>query len=218
MKIKVTLISVLFTLYTLVCFTPSYFSNSLTNLLSNGFVILAIGLLFIKRYKPSKFMLLTVIYFVFLITMSFVNGSKQADYHLVLSNLKNVLFWAVTEWSVKNDTKRAINTLFYVLLIFVLLDFMSILVFPDGLYYSSIVWSDWNEGKMPLWVLGNKNNRICWYMLLLMLGCWKRLNDGKKKLQSDSRNADDHVTGGNDFSRFCNFNGGYHHYVHWCLA
>lgn len=119
-------------------------------------------------------MVLVSIYTLFLVVMSFINKTDRADYHLIVSNVKALVFLYVTEWSVKEDTKRAINTLFYVLLIYTFVDFMSILLFPNGIYSKETVWNEWSTSYYAQWIFGNKNNRVYWYLCLLLTACWKK--------------------------------------------
>lgn len=173
MKIRVTIYSFFFLLYSILFFLPSYFSNGFTGLLSNVFFFFGMCFLLLKRYRPSKFMILATLYLAFIIVMSFINKTDRADYHLVVSNAKMLVFLAVTEWSVRKDTSRAVNTLFGVLLVYSLMDFASIVLFPNGLYFRETVWNEWSTSKYAQWLFGNKNNRAYWYLNLLLLAGWK---------------------------------------------
>lgn len=173
MKIRVTIYSFFFALYAILSFLPSYFSNGLTSFLSNVFFFFAICFLLLKKYKPSKLMVLALLYIAFIVIMSFINKTDRADYHLIVSYAKQLTFLAVTEWSIKNDTNRSVNTLFGVLLVYTLMDFVSILVFPNGLYFKETIWNEWSSSQYAQWIFGNKNNRAYWYLNLLMLACWK---------------------------------------------
>lgn len=182
MKIRITIYSAFFALYAALRLLPSYFSNSVSDFLDNVFLVLAIAFLVLKKYKPSKFMILAVVYSMLMVLMSYINKTDRADYHLLVSNIKALVFLSVTECSVKRDTKRAINTLFYVLLLYVLTDFISILLFPYGLYIKETVWNEWSSSFHAQWIFGNKNNRIYWYICLILAGCWKRANAGNRKM------------------------------------
>lgn len=177
MKIKVTVYSFFFAMYVALRFLPSLFGNEFVSLLDNAFFLGALAFLALKRYKPSKFMVIASLYTVFLVIMSFINKTDRADYHLVVSNIKAVVFLYVVEWSIKEDTKRAINTLFYVLLAYTLMDFASVLLFPDGIYYKETVWNEWSTSYYAQWIFGNKNNRVYWYLCLLLAACWKEMYD-----------------------------------------
>lgn len=180
MKIRVTPYSFFFALYVMLRLLPSYFSNGLVSLMDNFFALLAVLFLLLKKYKPSPFMLLASSYILLTVAMSFINKTDRADVHLIISQTKLIVFLAVTEWSLKTDTKRAVNTVFFVLLLYTVMDFLSIVLFPKGMYFNEIVWNQWSTSLRAQWLLGNKNNRVYWYMCMLMAACWHRtLGAGK---------------------------------------
>lgn len=182
MKIRVTVYSFFFAMFVALRFLPSLFSNAFVSFLSNAFLLGAVAFLILKRYKPSKLMVIASLYMLFLIVMSFINKTDRADYHLVVSHIKMLVFLCVTEWSVKEDTERAINTLFYVLLGYALLDFASVILFPDGIYYKETIWNEWSTTYTPQWIFGNKNNRVYWYLCLLLTAYWKQEHDNSVKM------------------------------------
>lgn len=137
------------------------------------FFFLGICFLLLKKYRPSKFIIMSVLYIGFIIIMSFINKTDRADYHLIVSNAKMLTYMGVVEWSLRKDTERAVNTLFGVLLVYVLMDFASIVLFPGGLYFKETVWNEWSTSRYAQWIFGNKNNHGYWYLSLLLLGCWK---------------------------------------------
>lgn len=173
MKIRITVYSVFFTLYSLVFLVPSYFSNGITTLLSNVVFFFGICFLLLMKYRPSKFITAAALYMALIIAMSFINKTDLADYHLVVSHMKMVTYLAVTEWLLKKDTSRTINILFGVFLIYVLMDWASIVLFPNGLYFKETVWNEWSTSQYAQWLFGNKNNHSHWYLCLLILACWK---------------------------------------------
>lgn len=60
-------------------FVPTYFSNAGIKLLSN--VMMAIAALFLlrRKYKPNKFIVLTSIYLLYLMIMTYINRTNAAD-------------------------------------------------------------------------------------------------------------------------------------------
>ena len=181
MKIRISILGVLLTLYSTIMFMPGYFSGSFLNLLDNAFLMAALGYLFINKYRPSKFIVFVAIYFSFVITMSFINKTAIADIHLIISNIKIVVFMALVEFALSKRETFAVNNLFYVLFMFVTLDSLSIVIFPDGLYQSSIVWNEWSTSYNAQWIYGNKNSHVCWFSMLILLSYWRYINSYKLK-------------------------------------
>ena len=171
LKIKISTLFMI--IYCFVMFVPTYFSNAGIKLLSN--VMMAIAALFLlrRKYKPNKFIVLTSIYLLYLMIMTYINRTNAADIHLIISYCKIFFFLGVFDYMLKNNQANAVNIMFYILLLFVSLDFFSIILFPNGLYHTSLTWNEWSTSQEAQWIYGNKNNRIYWYIMLLMTA-WER--------------------------------------------
>ena len=178
LRIKIT---TLFMVYCIVMFLPSYFSNSFTQLLSNLMVVLAALFLLWYRYRPNNFIVLTGLYMLYLIVISYINHTSAADIHLPISYCKTFFFLCVTDYMLKKKQKDTTNIMFYILLVFVALDFFSIVFFPNGLYRTSLVWNEWTTSYEAQWIYGNKNNRIYWYIILIMTAWERHVINGKSK-------------------------------------
>lgn len=79
----------------------------------------------------------------------------------------------IIEYLLKKNPYSTINVMFFILSTFVLIDFASIVLFPNGLYHIKQVWNEWSSSQEAYWIYGNKNNRIYWYIMLLILA-WLR--------------------------------------------
>lgn len=180
LKIKISTLFMI--IYCFVMFVPTYFSNAGIKLLSN--VMMAIAALFLlrRKYKPNKFIVLTSIYLLYLMIMTYINRTNAADIHLIISYCKIFLFLGVFDYMLKNNQANAVNIMFYILLLFVSLDFFSIILFPNGLYYTSLTWNEWSTSQEAQWIYGNKNNRIYWYIMLLMTAWERYVLNGKSKI------------------------------------
>lgn len=178
-SIKIKTSTLFMILYCIVMFLPSYFSNSIIQLFSNILIIIA-GLFLVKiRYKMTRFTALTGIYMLYLIIISYINNTSGANIHLIISYCKIFFFMCVIDYMFRNKQGKVINIMFYILLLFVSLDFFSIILFPDGLYSTSLKWNDWSTSYEAQWIYGNKNNRIYWYIMLIMIA-WERYIINKK--------------------------------------
>ena len=180
LKIKISTLFMI--IYCFVMFVPTYFSNAGIKLLSN--VMMAIAALFLlrRKYKPNKFIVLTSIYLLYLMIMTYINRTNAADIHLIISYCKIFLFLGVFDYMLKNNQANAVNIMFYILLLFVSLDFFSIILFPNGLYHTSLTWNEWSTSQEAQWIYGNKNNRIYWYIMLLMTAWERYVLNGNSKI------------------------------------
>ena len=179
LKIKTTTLFMI--IYCAIMFLPNYFLNSFTQLLSNLIVVIAVLFLLKIRYKPSLFITLMGFYQLYLILITYINKTNAADIHLIISNCKIFFFLCVIDYMLKRKQKDITNIIFYILLIFVALDFFSIVFFPDGLYSTSLIWNEWSTTYEAQWIYGNKNNRIYWYIILIMTSWERYVINGKSK-------------------------------------
>lgn len=179
-KIKISTLFMI--LYCFAMFVPGYFSNVGIKILSNLMMVIAALFLLRRKYKPNKFIVLTGIYMLYLITITYINRTNAADIHLIISYCKIFFFLGVVDYMLKNKQAIAVNIMFYILLLFVSLDFFSIIFFPDGLYNTSLVWNEWSTSHVAEWIYGNKNNRIYWYIMLLVTAWERYILNGKSKI------------------------------------
>ena len=179
-KIKISTLFMI--LYCFAMFVPGYFSNVGIKILSNLMMVIAALFLLRRKYKPNKFIVLTGIYMLYLITITYINRTNAADIHLIISYCKILFFLGVVDYMLKNKQAIAVNIMFYILLLFVSLDFFSIIFFPDGLYNTSLVWNEWSTSHVAEWIYGNKNNRIYWYIMLLVTAWERYILNGKSKI------------------------------------
>lgn len=156
---------------------PAYLSNSFINLLDNAFLLLALLFLFLHRYKPSKMILLISVYYFYLIVISFINHSSAADVHLVISNVKIILYLAVFDSLISIDNKDVVNTLFYIFFTIVLIDFIIVVLYPNGWYFEEVVYNEWTTGYGAMWFLGNKNNHTMFYFITIYLAVIRYSNN-----------------------------------------
>ena len=180
LKIKISTLFMI--IYCFVMFVPTYFSNAGIKLLSNVMVAIAALFLLRRKYKPNKFIVLTSIYLLYLMIMTYINRTNAADIHLIISYCKIFFFLGVFDYMLKNNQANAVNIMFYILLLFVSLDFFSIILFPNGLYHTSLIWNEWSTSQEAQWIYGNKNNRIYWYIMLLMTAWERYVLNGKSKI------------------------------------
>lgn len=182
LDLKVKKSSILLAVYLFSMFLPGYFSSPIMQMVSNIMMVGVAIYLFSVKYKPSRFMILTICYFAYLIAITFIYHNKAADVHLIISNLKIVFMLCAIEYLLKRTPDSTINIMYFILITFVLIDFASIVLFPNGLYQTEQIWNEWSSSQEAFWIYGNKNNRIYWYVLLSIITWLRYIFNNKSKV------------------------------------
>lgn len=182
LDLKVKKSSILLAVYLFSMFLPGYFLSPIMQMVSNIMMVGVAIYLFSVKYKPSRFMILTICYFAYLIAITFIYHNKAADVHLIISNLKIVFMLCAIEYLLKRTPDSTINIMFFILITFVLIDFASIVLFPNGLYQTEQIWNEWSSSQEAHWIYGNKNNRIYWYVLLSIITWLRYIFNNKSKV------------------------------------
>ena len=176
MKIRVAPGSLLLAIFAIFMFMPAYFSNEITKLILNVLFVGTIMFLFKHSYKPTGFIWSVFAYILYLIVISFIEQTPAADIHLIISNMKLLVFLGLMEHELRQNYNNTVRILFVILFVYVLMDFISILLFPQGLYFAVTDWNEWSSSAQAQWLYGNKNNRIQWYIMLILLASMKQLS------------------------------------------
>lgn len=148
-------------------FMPTYFDQlSIAGIITDIdriiYVCLAVFLIY-KHKKVSKLMWLILLYFLIIIISTCYN--LQFDMSVVFYFVKIVLSCLYIDYLIQNEPYHIFETLLTVIQFLVVLDFISILLFPNGLYSVNIIINDYNNTSSAGWLLGYKNNRIMWLFL-----------------------------------------------------
>lgn len=170
MSLKISINSIFLSIYLIIIMLPRHYYNGTWGILENGLLLIGIFLLIIKKYRPSKWNIVMTLYFIYFTVITFINQTDMADWHFILSNIKTIVFLFLVEYEVNRKPNQTISIIFYMLSIFIMLDFLSICFFPKGLYQTEIIWNEWSQSDRAEWFFGNKNNRIYWYTLWIFLG------------------------------------------------
>lgn len=176
MKLKVTKKTIFFLCYSVVVLLPAYFSNSFFDLLDNVFFILGCIFLLHRRFKMDKFMAMFTIYMVFTILVTYLNGNATANIHLIISYTKIIIYLCIVRFFYKERRDTTINILYFIFLMIVMIDFVVILMYPEGLYTEVFSYNEWSKGESIYWILGNKNNHTIYYLICLYLSVCRTKN------------------------------------------
>ena len=163
-------------------FKPEYLSMKI-NILSALFFILQIIsfsyciLYFIKKKYISKILLLIILYFGLLAIPTFLyNSDNLLEYFKIVLSTIGICF--VFDLGLKFYTKNFLKTINYLLLTYILINFFTIVLFPNGMYIRKV--SLYTEN----WFLGYKNDHILYifpYIILMITNCIYNKNKIDKK-------------------------------------
>ena len=148
---------------------PEYFSNSLTGLMANALALVGLLFVFKNSKRISRFSILAAVYFVYFVVDTYFHGG--GDIHTLISNMKIVIsIMFVDVYLTKEDQYDTISTIFWIVFFFAMLNFATLLLFPNGMYQISTVWNEWGTTTYALyWIFGSKNSHAFWYLLLEIL-------------------------------------------------
>ena len=182
MKKKVTISSLLFWLYSFLILWPSSFSTIVTVVLNNAISVAGVLFLVSRKYRPQKVIVVLMVYYVVLCGITFYNRTDNASINLIVSYSKLMVYLGLVDYMMKNKQTAAVNDLFQIIFLFVVVDFVSLLAFPNGIKQTEYVWNEWSTSYDPIWFFGRKNNRIFYYIILDVLSIWKyNISRTKKK-------------------------------------
>lgn len=145
---------------------PQYFRevqiSSILTLIYNIIIILLGFFLITKNLKITRFTLLVLLYYIILIIFTYINhGWNQSLVNLSVKTIISCLFF---EYLMINKPKYFFNTILITFEILVVINFLTILLFPQGLFiiehYENQYWTHMDKG----WLLGIKNDMIPWIL------------------------------------------------------
>lgn len=164
---RISIKKLLLVSFLIVILLPAYFSNSVINLLNNILSLLVVVTLAKNKYRPNLYIIVVVLYYADLIIMTTINGNLTPN--IFVYNVKIVAMIAFIHFMYRKNQYSTIKIVTTIVVLFVLIDFITIVIWPNGLYVTTTDYSEWNSAKVPNWLLGNKNNRIVWELLAISL-------------------------------------------------
>lgn len=164
--------SLIFFLYALVMFWPDYFFFGMIKYLENLLAAYAVIYVYNNRKRISGLSIIVIIYFTYFLLDTFLQG--RGDIHTLISNAKIALFFVVTDVQFEKEKYDTVNIMWWFVFVFSLMNFFSLILFPNGLYRVETVWNEWGtKTSAPYWILGFKNSQAFWYLLLEILALLK---------------------------------------------
>ena len=170
MKVKKS--SLLFFAFALVIFWPDYFFFKGLNYLENILAAYAIIFVYNNRKRLSIFSYITLLYFVYFLLDTMFHGG--CDIHTLISNIKIMLFVQVADIEIEKNDYDTISIMWMFVFAFCVINFISLIAFPNGLYQVETVWNEWGtKTSSRYWVFGFKNSHAFWCLLLELLSALK---------------------------------------------
>ena len=170
MKVKKS--NLIFFLYALVMFWPDYFFFGMIKYLENLLAAYSVIYVYNNRKKISGVSRVVLIYFTYFLLDTFLQG--RGDIHTLISNAKIALFFIVTDVQFEKEKYDTVNIMWWFVFVFSLMNFCSLILFPNGLYRVETVWNEWGTKTFaPYWIFGYKNSQAFWYLLLEILSLFK---------------------------------------------
>lgn len=166
----------LMTVFLIVLMPPYLGDNTIMRLLENLAFIATILYVINNKYRPSSFVLCVTVYFLVFLFLTII-AQGRFSIHLIISNLKVVVVVALVECTWRQNSNRIIGIIGFVLALYCLMDFTTIVLYPEGLYTQLTVWNEWSSSETAYWLLGNKNNRLCWYIGYVMFTAYRYIRN-----------------------------------------
>lgn len=151
---------------TFLAFYPSKFYLPIFSTIGLLFWGIAIIILIRSKIRPSIFILLLALFQFWQVISTFIN--KGFDSTILLSAFRMIIFFYSADALIKKNNMAVVNVIFKCSFLFVILDILSIYLYPNGLQNSISTDTNIYIEEQKSWLLGIKNNRIYWYLLSLM--------------------------------------------------
>ena len=174
MNTNITFGTVLLVVFGFSFMMPDMFATSLTYQAGNLALVATVIYLLTWRYKPSRVAICSIAFYLFLVTVSALHSSPSFGLSFVVSRGRTVVFVCLVDLMLRRDKRSTLGLLLFMLSLAVFADFISLVLFPDGLTFGVDTTDGVGyEHYYSEWVLGNKNNRMYWYMALVTVAYWR---------------------------------------------
>lgn len=177
MILKVKKDVLLFSLLSFLYFFPGFMDNAFISLIRNLLFAMTIVYILLHRIKPDCFILSVITYYLALHVITLVNGHVYSD--AIVLNIKACIYIWLLKGLLEKDTRKTVNILYYIILFFCVINFLTVVLMPEGLYQTREFIDVWNGYYVyGNWIFGNKNTQSNWYLLLILL-CYVRASTYK---------------------------------------
>lgn len=151
------------------CYIDKVPFSFILDYISIGLSLLVISL-YIIRFKFSKSTIALLLFIVLILFSTLLNDAASVNI-FIKSFMKIVSLALFIDWVIEYNSKNIIRGLYYSLYIVILINFLTIVIYPNGLYSGSYINN---------WFLGYDNTHIFWYIPALVLSLINLKFKGKK--------------------------------------
>lgn len=185
MRVRISKSGLFFLIYTFIAFLPGYFKPGIFQYAEIALACMAIYVALRNGYRGSGFFRFVLIYHLYIIVVSLVRGSESFQGSTALDFMRIIVYIMMLDFLVKKKREEMFTVICGILLLYTLIDFVSLIACPDGLLTVDLVWNEWYTTQNAIWFIGGKNARWYYYMTVLVILAWKahvRPNFKKKAL------------------------------------
>lgn len=149
-------------------FMPIFWDNIVFSFARNFLFICAAGYIFKKQVKPDQFLTSIFIYYAVIHIITALNGHVYGS--VIVMNVKACIYIWLLKGMLERDAKRTTNCLYCIFLFYCIVNFLSVVLFPEGIYITEQYIDMWNGSRtFGNWFFGNKNTQSCWFLILVLL-------------------------------------------------
>lgn len=157
-------------------FKPMYlttfpFINKIYNLLQVvNFILIIIFTL--KDKKVSKVNMLIILFNMILMLSTILNNGNLEE--VITSSMRLISLCLLIELAIRRNPKEFLRVFEFLLSVLIIINMLSIFLYPDGMYISSVT------GYSSNWFLGFKNTHILYILPTLIISIINSYIDGEK--------------------------------------
>lgn len=151
------------------CYIDKIPKNYIIDYLSFGLSVSMI-IVYILNFKLSKSSISLLVFFIFIFISTLIGSTTSIDV-LIKSFTKVFAIAFFLDWTIKYNPKNIIKGVYYALYVVVFINFITILMYPNGMYAGSYQFN---------WFLGYDNTHIFWYIPALTLSLINLKIENKK--------------------------------------
>lgn len=180
MKITFSKNGLLYILYTLVFFMPDFIKNIGLDKVEYIFILYFLLLMLSKKYYPQNFIVnIMMFYHVYIFLITLLNGGSL-DFIFIF--IKNVAYIMIFDFMISKKKEEVLSCIMGILLLYCTIDLLSLIIYPDGIYQTELVWNQWSTSVNAIWFFGGKNGRWFYYAIVINIVLYKHCINKSKRL------------------------------------
>lgn len=122
------------------------------------FLIICLTTLYKRRIKVNHVLLFVFLTLFCLVVSSLINGANVV--YAIRKLIVVMSICVITNTNLKDNTEHFINTVYWILYSIVLVNFITMLLYPNGIYYSYYDYYGTQVAYLRHWFIGAGNNLI----------------------------------------------------------